>query len=292
MSDNNGIKRSKGIIVEGAAAGYDGWKVEWDCAGTADYHEMHQALAAKFGGDFADNWTPKKPKAKQCLRKAVASLSAKEFNVDCLKKGVWVVSLREKDQYNGVGISYNPQLRIWVEDDESENPSFSDSGHDLCSKIEDKFQEIRRIVPAENVRVTVKDFFKRECASVTTRRAGGVEYVNKKFVEKFGNYANVIGSVTDTDFTVSEVFHGPNSIAGLVKHITREAKKVIENAKEDMIDGKGKRAMGNRALDLAAQESTLEMYAEILGETFDDLADTLDATRTECVMAMHGIKAA
>ena len=297
MKNLNGINKSNQIIVEGAeGATYDGLEVVWDCAGTANYDEIHAELTAQYDKDFADKWTPVMPSAKFCLRKGVDSLSRKIYNVDCIKKGVWAISIRQVSTANTVGVEYNPQVRVHVEKVkcpttgnmiEAEAPTFSDDNHDLVPVILAKFNEVRQVVPSENIRTRVKEFFKRECDSITKRRAGGVEYIHKTNCEKFGRYANIIGSLTDTDFTVSEVFHGPNSLAGLMKHVTRDVMSLVDKSEEDRDNGVGKRAMGNRATELGQAEKRLERWATTLGVAFEGLADALSSTRQECVMAMY-----
>ena len=297
MKKLNGINKSNQIIVEGAeGATYDGLEVVWDCAGTANYDEIHAALEANYDKDFAEKWTPEMPSAKFCLRKAVASLGKKIYNIDCIKKGVWAVSLREVSTTNTVGVEYNPQVRVHVEKYkcpttgdmiEAKAPTFSDDNHDLVPVILAKFNEVRQVVPSENIRTRVKEFFKRECDSITKRRAGGVEYIHKTDCKKFSEYANIIGSLTDTDFTVSEVWNGPNSIVGLMKCIGRDVKALVEKSEDVREAGKGKRAMGNHATKIGQAEKRLERWATNFGVAFDGLADSLEGARQECVMAMY-----
>ena len=297
MENSNGIKKANQIIVEGVeGATYDGLEVVWDCAGVANYDAIYAALEGAYDKEFADKWTPDMPSSKFCLRKAVASLGKKLYNIDCIKKGVWAVSLREVSTVNTVGVEYNPQVRVHVERVkcpttgdmiEATEPTFSDDNHDLVPIILAKFNEVKQVVPSENIRTRVKEFFKRECDSITKRRAGGVEYIHKTDCEKFSKYANIIGSLTDTDFTVSEVFNGPNSIVGLIKCIDRDVKALVEKSEEDREAGKGKRAMGNHATRLGQAENRLERWAENFGVAFEGLADSLSAARQECVMAMY-----
>ena len=219
-----------------------------------------------------------------------------DLPIVCIKKGVWAVSLREVSVTNTVGVEYNPQVRVHVERIkcpttgdmiEATEPTFSDDNHELVPLILAKFNEVKQVVPSENIRTRVKEFFKRECDSITKRRAGGVEYIHRTDCEKFSQYANIIGSLTDTDFTVSEVFNGPNSIVGLMKCINRDVKSLVGKSEDDREAGKGKRAMGNHAAKLGQAENRLERWAENFGVAFEELADSLGAARQECVMAMY-----
>ncbi len=281
---NNTVKKTEMKVVENAGDAADGLLVMWSTSGLADYDTIHDALAVAFDNDFADQWCPDKPSAKLCLRKAVMSLGKKTYNLDNLRKGEWAISLREKTEENGVGVKYMPELRVSIgEDDE---PKFSNEEHDMAPVIQAKYEEIRRGIPSENIRTKVQEFFKRKLDTVSMRAAGGVEYVRSDNSELFEKYAGCIASTTDTDFTVTDVVHGPNSIAALTKAVVAEAEREMQVCSDAIIDDQGPRAYRNRRREIVSQQEKLERYTNILGASLDDVKTALEDCKIEVSAAL------
>ena len=280
---NNGIKKTEMKVVENAGDAADGLLVMWSTSGLADYETIHDALSVEFGNDFADRWCPDKPSEKLCLRKAVMSLGKKTYNLDNLRKGDWAISLRERTEDNGVGVKYMPTLRVGIEDGEIK---FSDQEHELVPVLQAKSEQIRRGIPSENIRAKVQEFFKRELDTVAMRAAGGVEYVRADNSELFEKYANCIAATTDTAFTVTDVVHGPNSIAALTKAVVAEAEREMQLCSDALLDDLGSRAYSNRRKAIVEQQEKLERYTSILGSSLDDAKAALEDCKVEVSAAV------
>ena len=249
----------------------DGYWITWDCSGNANYGKIFSALSQEFGEDFAKQWSPKEPTVKQALGKVIQTLSKKEFNIDNLSQGIWAISRKEKTDTNTVGIEYDVQLRVEV--DEVGELKFNNAQHDLVPLLNAKYDDVLNYVPSENVREIVQSFFRVYCMSISQRRAGGVEYVSALRAEDFFRYANVISSCSDTDFTAAEVFHGPRAVEALVKHLILDTLKDAEKANRDIDKGVGKKALGSRKAELGYRQYVLQDYKKVLGQLSKE-ADT------------------
>ena len=228
--------------------------------GEANLEQIMADIKSEFSVAFAEKWGPDVASAKEALNKAVSkTFSKKDYNIQCLAQGHWVVSRYEKTTANNVGVDYEPELRVWVDgkaikyttentasyvtldatmgkldDDQANRMAIPSTVHLLFNK----WLEVMGSLTGELLRKAVGTMIRSVGDSVSLTPgnvAGGCQFIPANNWDQVNKYLRIIERNSEVRFNrFSVVKDDADAMSAFAESLMEEARYEKEKVKEEM----------------------------------------------------------